>query len=105
MACVAGTCLLTWEVRDGVTSAEGTYIDKLYGVRLIGTKVLDPKPVLLLDHTDRLTAISSNGQDYMVMVDRWIVCPGPLICGDDVIVGRVTGDLQALDVGRQLRRK
>jgi hypothetical protein len=99
IACGAGSCLLAWQVRDGQISPEGAYLDKLYGVRLQGNRVVDQTPFRILDHADQLTGIATDGQDYLVMVDRLVICPGPAICGDDAVVGRVTGNGQALDLG------
>ncbi len=98
IACTGGKCLLVWDVRDGETSSYGSYIDKVYGVRLEDDHVVDSAPIRILNDSSLLTNVATNGTDYLVSADRWIVCPGPAICGEDAVGARVTADGVALDL-------
>jgi subtilisin family serine protease len=93
-----GTCLVVvWE-RDGELDAIGKYIDKLYGIRLRGDVVIDPVPHLLLrDPGIELVVGSDGGSGYLVAVARVLLCPGPRLCGRDVVAARVTADGVSLD--------
>ena len=91
IACITGECLVVWQEADGETSSVGKYIDKIAGIRLAGTTVMDAPPLHLLRDADELVRVATDGSGYLVLVDRINLCAGPVLCGYDAIAARVAG--------------
>jgi subtilisin family serine protease len=97
VACVSGSCLIAWHEADGETSPEGKYIDKLYGQRFAGDVATDVTPFRFLTDIEDMAVLASSGAGYFAAGYRATVCPGPKICGYDIVGARVSASGTALD--------
>jgi subtilisin family serine protease len=98
IACVTGSCLIAWHEADGERSPEGLFIDKLVGRRWAGTTPLDGAPFRIATNVESSDVIASDGvSTYLVAGYRLRWCPGPALCGWDVVGARATADGVALD--------
>jgi hypothetical protein len=83
-------CLVTW------LETAGTY--RVQGVRIVGDKIIDDEPRDLLWNVSTYAgAIATSGTDYLLMGTRYHFNCGQYYC-QDAIVGRVSGDGEALDL-------
>lgn len=95
--CTATRCLLAWWQFEAAESAIGKNVHAVYGLRIAGTQLLDPRPFRILTDAERLAGVASDGTDWAVLAWREKACPGPRYCGDEILAARVTAGGAARD--------
>jgi len=99
LACGNGSCLIAWKEGVATLSSIGKSVPAYaWALPVIGDRVAGPARRLFTD-VDDLAEVRSDGSGYVLLGWRQSICPGPFVCGEQVVAVRADAAGTAVEEG------